>query len=88
MLSVRKLVLDILKPHEPNALEFCKRIAQSGDHRVRLSVLEVDKRTETLQLTVEGEAIDFDAIIAAIEDMGGSLHSIDEVEAEHRAGGG
>lgn len=84
MLAVRRLVLDVLKPHEPNALEFCKRVAASGDdYRVHLHVIEVDKRTETLQLVIEGEAIDHDAVLGAIEEMGGSLHSIDEVEVVH-----
>ncbi|KAA3620319.1 MAG: hypothetical protein DWQ08_15460 [Proteobacteria bacterium] len=81
MLAVKKLVLDVLKPHEPNALEFCKRVARAGhDYRVRLSVVEVDKRTETLQLVIEGDSIDYDAVVSAIENMGGALHSIDEVE--------
>jgi hypothetical protein len=79
--SVRKLVLDILKPHQPNALEFSQTLASVGpDYRVHLTVLEVDESTDTLRVMLEGRALDFDAILAAIEKMGGSLHSIDEVE--------
>ena len=79
--SVRKLVLDILKPHQPNALEFAQTLAAVGpDYRVHLTVLEVDESTETLGVVVEGRALNFDAIEAAIDKMGGSLHSIDEVE--------
>ena len=81
MVSVKRIVLDVLKPHQPNALEFSQAIAEAGvDYRVRLTVLEVDENTETLQITVEGDAIDFEAIQSAISGMGGSLHSIDEVE--------
>ena len=81
MVSVKKIVLDVLKPHQPNALEFSSAIAAGGDgYRVRLSVLEVDENTETLQLVVEAEAIDFDRVQSTIESMGGSVHSIDEVE--------
>jgi hypothetical protein len=40
----------------------------------------VDESTETLGVVLEGRALDFDAIEAAIDKMGGSLHSIDEVE--------
>ena len=84
MIAVKRLVLDILKPLEPNALEFCKRVAGSGDdYRVILSVVEIDKITESLQLTVEGHAINIEAVTEVIEDMGGSLHSIDEVEAKN-----
>ncbi|MDH5485634.1 MAG: DUF211 domain-containing protein [Gammaproteobacteria bacterium] len=83
MVSVRKLVLDILKPHHPNALEFARTIAAVGsDYRVCLVVLEVDENTETLQLTLEGQAIDFDAVQSTINNLGGSLHSIDEVNVQ------
>jgi hypothetical protein len=81
MVSVKRVVLDVLKPHQPNALEFCQAIAKVGvDYHVHLIVLEVDENTETLQITVEGNAVDFEAIQSIISEMGGSLHSIDEVE--------
>lgn len=71
----------MLKPHQPNALDFSKAIASTGnDLCVRLTVLEIDENTETLQIEVSGSAIDFAAVQSAIGDMGGSLHSIDEVE--------
>jgi len=81
MVFVKRLVLDVLKPHQPNALEFSQAIAKAGgDYRVCITVLEVDEKTETLQVVVEGDAIDFDAVQSSISDLGGSLHSIDEVE--------
>ena len=83
MVSVKKIVLDVLKPHQPNALEFARAIASGGDdYHVGLTVLEVDENTETLQLVVEGGAIDFDTVQSTIENMGGSVHSIDQVEVE------
>jgi hypothetical protein len=83
MAAVKRLVLDILKPHQPNALEFSRTIAAAGtDYRVRLTVIEVDENTETLQMVVEGSAIDFETVQSCITDMGGSLHSIDEVEVQ------
>ncbi|MBQ0799384.1 MAG: hypothetical protein KBT63_08850 [Porticoccaceae bacterium] len=40
IVSVRRLVLDVLKPHQPNALEFSRAIAEVGiDYRVHLTVL-------------------------------------------------
>lgn len=84
MVAVKKIVLDVLKPHQPNALEFSQAIAKAGDdYRVRLTVLEVDENTETLQIEIEGNAIDFEVIRSIISDMGGSLHSIDEVEVHN-----
>jgi hypothetical protein len=81
MTFVKRLVLDILKPHTPNVLEFTRLLAQQGDLRVQLAVLEMDDKTETLQVMIEGEDIDFERIQQAITECGASLHSIDEVEA-------
>jgi hypothetical protein len=86
MVYIKRVVLDVLKPHRPNALEFTMAIAAVGsDYRVRLSVLEIDEKTETLEIEVEGSAIDFEGIESAIKSMGGSLHSIDEVEVQSEA---
>lgn len=81
MTKTRKLVLDVLKPHQPNALDFSSALASLGpDYFVKLIVTEVDKQTESTIITVEGSDIKFDDIKAAIEKMGASVHSIDEVE--------
>jgi len=89
MVSVKKVVLDVLKPHQPNALEFSRAIAAVGDdYHVTLTVLEVDENTETLQIVVAGDAIDFEAVQTTINDMGGSIHSIDEVEVQSAADAG
>ncbi len=82
MVVVQRLVLDILKPHQPNALEFSRLLAEQGRHRVKLTVLEMDDKTETLRVELVGEDIDFERIQAAIRDFGASLHSIDEVETQ------
>jgi hypothetical protein len=89
MVLVKRLVLDVLKPHQPNVLEFSQALARAGgDYRVCTRVLEVDEKTETLQVVVEGDAIDFDAVGSRIRDMGGSLHSIDEVDVQSEPSAG
>jgi hypothetical protein len=86
MALVKKLVLDVLKPHQPNALEFCQRIANdAAGCRVRVTVEEVDEKTDTLKVVIEGADIDFESVQQAISDMGASLHSIDEVEVDNGA---
>ena len=81
---VKRIVLDVLKPHEPNALEFSRAIARAGnDYCVHLTVLEMDENTQTLQIEIEGSALDFEEIQSTISDMGGSIHSIDEVEVQN-----
>ena len=84
MVSVKRIVLDVLKPHQPNALEFSQAIAETGvDYRVKLIVLEMDENTETVQIELNGSKIDFNVIQSVITKMGGSLHSIDEVEVHN-----
>jgi hypothetical protein len=83
MVSVKSIVLDVLKPHQPNALEFSQAIAEVGsDYHVHLEVIEVDEKTETVRVAVCGAAIDYEAIKSVIANLGGSLHSIDEVEVQ------
>lgn len=82
MSQVKRVVLDILKPHHPNVLEFSRMLADLGDYRVNLKVLEMDDKTETLLVEIAGEVLDFELIQQAITAFGASLHSIDEVEVE------
>ena len=80
MASVQRLVLDVLKPHQPNALEFANASAALVEgYRVVIWVIEVDDKTETLLVAIEGVGIDFERISNAISESGASLHSIDEV---------
>ena len=80
MTSVKRLVLDVLKPHQPNTLEFARAIAASGEgYQVDIHVLEVDEQTETLQVMIAGDSLDFELISGVINENGASLHSIDEV---------
>ncbi len=89
MVSIKRIVLDVLKPHQPNALEFARVIAGAGaDYRVRLTVIEMDENTETLQIEVSGNNIDLESVQSAISEMGGSLHSIDEVEVHNETEAG
>ena len=89
MVVVRKVVLDVLKPHQPGAVEFSRTIAQAGsDYRVCLTVVEMDEKTETLQLEIAGRSVDLEAVEAAIASMGASLHSIDEVEVLNQSDAG
>ena len=57
------------------------RIAAKGlDYSVQLTVVEMDDKTETLQIVVTGTDLQLDSIVTAIHEMGGSLHSIDGVK--------
>lgn len=79
MPRLRKVELDVLKPHLPNVLELATAIAALGaGYRVDLDVVEMDDKTETLTLVIQGEDLDYTLIEEAIRSMGGSIHSIDK----------
>ena len=81
MVKVQRITLDILKPHSPNGLEFSIQLAEKCPGcRFNFKVLEVDEKTETVIIIVESESIPYDDVFDAITSMGGSIHSIDEVD--------
>ena len=83
MAIVKRILLDVLKPHQPGSLEFAQTLADlHPGYRVNLKVEEVDENTESIILVIGGEDIQFEAIEQAIKKMGGTIHSVDEVEAE------
>ena len=84
MATIKRIVLDVLKPHTPNVVEFAQRIANdnTGCH-VQVTVSEMDENTESLVVVLTGESIEFEAVDSALRSMGASLHSIDDVEVVH-----
>ncbi|MDR4518974.1 MAG: DUF211 domain-containing protein [Nitrosomonas sp.] len=81
MVKVKRMVLDVLKPHQPNGLEFASVLAEHClDCHIKYSVVEVDEQTETTVLVIEGDHIQFDVVLETINSMGATIHSIDEVE--------
>ena len=77
---VKILVLDVLKPHKPNILDFGKRICtEKSIEAATISVYAVDEKTESLKIVLEGKDIDFDKIKDILEDQGGVIHSMDKV---------
>lgn len=83
MPRITKLSLDVLKPLEPNLVEFSKKLCKiKGVKTVNLVVQEMDRKTETVKAIIEGRDIDFEAIRSTIEELGGAVHSIDQTIAE------
>ena len=77
-----RIVLDILKPNEPNIPSFAKFLSQlSGVDGVNITLMEIDKETENVKITMQGDDLNFQEISDAIEEYGGSIHSVDEVVA-------
>ena len=80
--AVRRLVLDTLKPHEPNIIEVAQRISElPGVDAVNVSIYEIDRKVENAKITIEGQDIQYPVVRALIQEMGASIHSIDEAVA-------
>jgi hypothetical protein len=78
---IKRVVLDVLKPHQPNVLEFASAIVDKHSGcRVKVTVTEVDEKTETTVVSIESDDIPYDAVVETITNLGASVHSIDEVE--------
>lgn len=80
--SIKRLVLDVLKPHEPSLIELSESISDiNGVEGVNLSLYEVDQDTENIKVTIEGKGIDYEEVERIVEATGAVVHSIDEVAA-------
>lgn len=87
MAHIKRLVLDVLKPHNPSVIEFARIIADSdASYQVDIAVQAVDEKTESVLIVIAGDRIDPEAVTSAIESLGGSVHSVDRVEAHGNDG--
>ena len=85
MTELKRLVLDVLKPHKPSLIELAQRLsALKGIEGVNCSLDEVDQETETVKVTIEGTAIAYDSVEAILRELGAVIHSVDEVAAGKR----
>ena len=80
--KIRRVVLDTLKPMTPTIIEMAKMLSLiEGVASVNISIVEIDLKVENAKITVEGENINYEKVEELIQDMGSSIHSIDEVVA-------
>jgi len=85
-MNIRRLVLDVDKAvARPSLLEIAQAIeACRGVDGLNITVGEIDIETVGMDITIEGEHLDYEAIMAAIEATGAVVHSIDEIVAGNR----
>jgi hypothetical protein len=80
--KIRRLVLDTLKPHAPSIIEMADELSDlEGVSAVNISIYEMDRKVENAKITIEGTSISYSRVLEVIEEMGGAVHSIDEVVA-------
>ncbi|MFW9807512.1 MAG: DUF211 domain-containing protein [Candidatus Thorarchaeota archaeon] len=83
--GIRRIVLDVLKPHSPRLTDLALMLAR--DERVNglnISLKEVDQNTESITITLEGDDLSYDSIKEILEQAGAVIHSIDQVVAGKR----
>jgi hypothetical protein len=85
-LNVRRLVLDVDKAFKmPSLIEIaaaiqgCRGVAANN-----IIVTEIDQQTIGTVITIEGEDLDYDEIVKAIEETGAVVHSLDEIASGQR----
>ncbi len=82
MTEIRRIVLDVLKPHSPSIVELSRKIAAlKGVQGVNCTIEEVDQETESLRVTIEGDSVDYEKVAEVIRAAGAVIHSIDSVSA-------
>ncbi len=78
--KIKRLVLDVLKPHQPSMIEFAQRVEDAeGVVGVNATLVEIDEEVQNIKLTVEGEDVNHQDVEHRVQDLGGSIHSYDEI---------
>ncbi len=82
---IRRLILDVLKPHNPNVVELSESLSHlEGVEGVNIIIYEIDQQVENVKIIIAGSSIDFEGIKKKLEEMGATIHSVDEVAAGKR----
>jgi hypothetical protein len=85
-MNIRRLALDVDKAMaRPDIVALAAAIeGVTGVQGVNITVTEIDIETVGMNVTVEGEHIDFDRLTKAIESVGAVVNSVDQIVAGQR----
>lgn len=82
---IRRIVLDVLKPHKPSVVELSEALSHlEGVEGVNIIINEIDQQVENAKVIIAGISINYDSIKKKLEELGATIHSIDEVAAGKR----
>jgi|SRR3990172_5668047 len=85
VMDIKRLVLDVLKPHKPTIIEMSKRLsALKGVEGVSCRLDEVDRDTESVLITIEGGAVNYESVEDTLRELGAVIHSVDQVASGKR----
>ncbi|MBY8991675.1 MAG: DUF211 domain-containing protein [Candidatus Lokiarchaeota archaeon] len=78
-----EFLLDVLKPHQPDSYFVAQQLMQiEGVKRVRVKVDELDQKTASLHIHIEGIDLSLEKIVDHLAGINCALHSVDEVICE------
>ena len=81
--KIKSLVLDVLKPHSPPLPEFASFLTElDGIEKVDITLVEMDEKTESLKVVLNGIAIEYEALKEHVGKQGAVIHSVDQVIVE------
>jgi len=80
-----EFLLDVLKPHQPDSYFVAQQLMQiEGVKKVRVKVDELDQKTASLHINIEGINLSLENIADKLTGINCALHSVDEVICEER----
>lgn len=80
---ITHIVLDVLKPHQPPLPEFAAFIGElPGIKKVDVTVVEMDEKTESLKIVIDGADIVYEDLRSHMAKQGAVIHSVDQVVVE------
>ena len=85
-MNIRQLLLDVDKAVvRPSLLEIAAAIDKcNGVEAVNITVEEIDIETVGMNVTIEGDGMDYEEITRAIESTGAVVHSLDHIAIGER----
>ena len=80
MVVVKKIELDVLKPHKPSILNLSSELSKvDGVSNCNIEIKEVERDVESVIVIIDGKDIDIDAVEKIIKKNGATIHNIDKV---------
>ncbi len=83
--KIKELVLDVLMPHTPSLPAFAIFLAEfPAVERIEVSLIEMDRRTVSLGVIIQGDDINYDGLKEHVVKQGAVIHSVDKVSVNKR----
>jgi len=68
--GVKRLVLDVLKPHEPPIYDLASKLVSChGIDNVHVTSAEIDQSTESIKVAIDGTDISIETVKSALKNL-------------------